>query len=243
MVIAAAAQVSASAAAPPRHHPKATPHHKPQAPALPRAPASLRDRIDELGKGFDGRVGIAVQSINDGWETGWKDHELYPQQSISKLWVSITALDAVDRGQLQLADKVTLTRSDLTLFHQPIAAEILKDGSYTTTVDDLLARAITTSDNMSHTHTGPNRLRGGLKDGWALSHKTGTGQELGGVQAGYNDIGILTAPDGRTSYAVAVMIKKTSTPLPVRMRLMNNVVRAVIAQYEMEHGGSGAGRG
>ena len=55
------------------------------------------------------------------------------------------------------------------------------------------------------------------------------------MQAGYNDIGILTAPDGK-SYAVAVMIKKTSMPLPVRMTLMNNVVRAVIAQHDHANG-------
>ena len=55
---------------------------------------------------------------------------------------------------------------------------------------------------------------------------------LGPAQAGYNDIGILIGPDG-SSYAVAVMIKKTSTPLGTRMALMNNVVRAVIAQHEM----------
>ena len=88
---------------------------------------------------------------------------------------------------------------------------------------------------MGNTHTGPNRLKGGLEPGWTLSHKTGTGQELDGVQAGYNDIGILTAPDGR-SYSVAVMIKKTSTPLTVRMKLMNNVVEAVIKQHEMSKG-------
>jgi beta-lactamase class A len=84
---------------------------------------------------------------------------------------------------------------------------------------------------MSNTSTGKNRLGGGLKPGWTLAHKTGTGQELGGVQAGYNDIGVLTAPDGR-SYAVAVMIGKTAVPLPVRMTLMNEVVRAVIAAHE-----------
>src|SRR5207245_2699126 len=61
---------------------------------------------------------------------------------------------------------------------------------------------------MSNTKTGANRLKGGLQPGWVLNHKTGTGQVLGAEQAGYNDIGILTAPDGR-SYAVAVMIKLT----------------------------------
>jgi len=88
---------------------------------------------------------------------------------------------------------------------------------------------------MGNTKTGANRLKGGLQPGWTLSHKTGTGQELGAMQAGYNDIGILTAPDGR-SYSVAVMIKKTSVPLPTRMALMNNVVRAVIAQHDMQTG-------
>jgi beta-lactamase class A len=310
------------------------------------APAYIRDRIDELGRSFDGRVGIAVSSIDDGWSTGWKAEELYPQQSVSKLWVAITALDAVDRGKVKLDDPVTLTRNDLTLFHQPIADEVLKTGSFTTTLGDLMLREITQSDNtandklmrtvggpqavramiahkhlgairfangeramqsriagltwsqdysignrffevrdalpmnirqtafdryvanpddgaapsaivsalarlkrgdllspasterlltiMSETHTGPNRLKGGLAPGWVLNHKTGTGQVLGGKQAGYNDVGILTAPDGK-SYAVAVMIKLTSTPLPVRMALMNDVVRSVIAQHDMQY--------
>jgi beta-lactamase class A len=319
---------------------------RPAAPTPPRAPAYLRERLDALGKAFDGRVGIAVRSVDEGWETGWKDDELYPQQSVSKLWVAITALDAVDKGKVRLDDRVTLTRSDLTLFHQPIRAKVL-NGGYTTSLEDLMEKAITTSDNtandklmrsvggadavrrmiaakrlgairfydgeralqskiagliwsqsysigggffearnalpmavrraafnryvedpydgasasaivsalarlkkgellspastarllniMGNTRTGPNRLKGGLQPGWTLSHKTGTGQELAGVQAGYNDIGILTSPDGK-SYTVAVMIKKTSTPLPVRMALMNNVVKAIIRQHEMAKG-------
>ena len=316
------------------------------APKPPAAPAALRDRIVRLGQAFDGRVGIAVRSVDEGWETGWKNNELYPQQSVSKLWVAITALDAVYKCRVSLDDRVTFTRSDLTVFHQPIRSLIL-GGGYTTSLSDLMVKAITTSDNtandklmravggpeavrsmisakrlgairfydgeralqskiagliwsqsysignaffeardalpmavrqaafnryiedpydgaapgaivtalarlkrgellspqstarlldiMGNTHTGPNRLKGGLQPGWSLSHKTGTGQQLGAVQAGYNDIGILTAPDGQ-SYSVAVMIKKTSTPLPVRMTLMNNVVKAVIAQHDMAKG-------
>jgi beta-lactamase class A len=347
-VLAASAQVGASAAQQPARAKAmaAKPLARPAARPAPAAPRYLAGRIDELGRGFDGRVGIAVRSVDEGWATGWKESELYPQQSVSKLWVSITALDAVDRGKVRLTDKVTLTRDDLTLFHQPIAALIGK-GTYTTTLDDLMFKAITTSDNtandklmrsvggakavramiaakglgairfyngeralqskiaglmwspsysvgsafwdarnalpyalrkaafdryvadpydgaspaaitnalaalkrgellspnstkrllsiMANTHTGPNRLKGGLAPGWTLSHKTGTGQELGPKQAGYNDIGILTAPDGR-SYSVAVMIKLTSVPLPTRMALMNEVVRAVIAQHDMQNG-------
>ena len=319
----------------------------------PAAPVYIRTRVAELGRNFNGRVGIAVRSVDEGWSAGWKPDELYPQQSVSKLWVAITALDAVDRGRVSLDERVTLTRADLTLFHQPIAAKVL-GGGHTTTLSALMFDAITKSDNtcndklmrsvggpqavrdmiarkglgairfyngekslqskiaglawspsysignafyaardalpssvrkaafdryvadpydgaapgaivgalarlkrgellspestrrllsiMGHTKTGANRLKGGLRAGWSLSHKTGTGQVYGPYQAGYNDIGILTAPDGR-SYAVAVMIKKTSTPLPTRMTLMNNVVRAVIAQHEMSRGAPYASRG
>ena len=312
------------------------------APTVP-APRYIDKRINELGRAFDGTVGIAVKSVEDGWSAGWNENVLTPQQSVSKLWVAIAALDAVDKGRIDLDDRVTLTKGDLTLFHQPIRAKIL-GGGHTTSLGNLLHEALTKSDNtandklmrtiggpdvvramiaakrlgairfydgerslqskiagltwtqsyaigrafyearnalpmavrraafnryledpydgasaqgignalarlkrgellspastakllsvMGNTRTGANRLKGGLKAGWTLSHKTGTGQVLGGTQAGYNDIGVLTAPDGR-SYAVAVMIKKTATPLSTRMKLMNEVVRATIAQHEM----------
>ena len=101
----------------------------------------VESRRPSSGAAFDGRVGIAVKSIDEGWATGWKADELYPQQSVSKLWVSITAMDAVDKGKVSLDDQVTLTRDDLTLFHQPIADEMLKTGSFTTTLGDLMVQA------------------------------------------------------------------------------------------------------
>ena len=309
-----------------------------------QAPQWLSTQLSALGSGFDGRVGIAVESVDQGWRTGWKAEQLYPQQSVSKLMVALTTMEQVDEQRRSLSDPATLGLGDLTLFHQPIAAQVRSSGgSFTTTVGALLSQAMQKSDNsandkllrlaggpravrtfiarhrlgeirfgdgeralqsriagltwrqsysvgdaffkarealpltlrqkafngyiadpydgaspfalvrvlarlkrgellspastarlltiMGDTTTGKNRLGGGLKPGWTLAHKTGTGQELGGVQAGYNDVGLLTAPDG-SSYAVAVMIGRTSTPLPVRMTLMNKVVRAVIAQHE-----------
>jgi beta-lactamase class A len=83
-------------------------------------------------------------------------------------------------------------------------------------------------DLMAGATTGPGRLGGGLSPGWTLAHKTGTGQDLGDMTTGYNDIGLLTAPDGRV-FAVAVMIASTRHPIPERMALMSDVTRAVIA--------------
>ena len=45
----------------------------PVARAVPPAPAYIHGRVTDLGKGFNGRVGIAVRSIDDGWSTGWNE--------------------------------------------------------------------------------------------------------------------------------------------------------------------------
>ncbi len=331
--------------------------HSSQLPSPPAAqaysPAAqqiLEARIRELGRTFAGDVGIAVRDVETGWATNWNGDQYFPQQSVSKFWVAITAFQRADAGQLDLNQQVTLRREDLTLFHQPVAADIGANG-YTTSIDNLIFRALTTSDNtcndavlrraggpdavrtmltrsglagvrfgpgermmqsqiaglqwspsysvgnafyqarnnvpierrraafqsyvddpidgatpdgitaalvrlqqgdllsprstqrllsiMSQTRTGRQRLTGGLADGWQIAHKTGTGQVLGAIQAGYNDIGILTAPDGR-HYAVAVMIGRTAAPIPQRMALMQNVTRAVIAYHNSGNSGSTA---
>src|SRR5687768_7471177 len=105
LAIATGAQVTASAATPPAAPPPRVVRAGP-AQVAPVAPAYLRERINALGRQFDGRVGIAVTSVDDGWTAGWKADELYPQQSVSKLWVAIAALDAADKGRVKMSDKI-----------------------------------------------------------------------------------------------------------------------------------------
>jgi len=317
------------------------------APGEAAARRALEQRIEQLGREFPGRVGIAVRDVETGWAASWRGDRLFPQQSVSKFWVALTAFDAIDKGRLDFGKRVTLTRSDLTLFSQPIAAQVGPNG-FTTTIDDLMHRAITRSDNtandfvlwqaggpeavrrfiarhgiqnvrfgpgerllqshiagvswqqsfsrrgafeaaraqvpasvrrqkfdayvedpidgasplgltqglamlqrgellsprstarmlsiMDQTRTGPMRLKGGLGPGWRIGHKTGSGQVFGGTQAGYNDIGLITAPNGKT-YALAVMIGRVSVPNIVRMRLMQNVTKAAIDYHEARRGG------
>jgi len=81
-------------------------------------------------------------------------------------------------------------------------------------------------DTMGASVTGRARLRAALPAGWKIAHKTGTGQELAGRNAGFNDVGLLTAPDGKR-YAVAVMIGDTRTPMRVRQQLIQNVCAAL----------------
>jgi len=81
-------------------------------------------------------------------------------------------------------------------------------------------------DTMGASITGRARLRAALPGGWKIAHKTGTGQDLAGRNAGFNDVGLLTAPDGKR-YAVAVMIGDTRTPMRVRQQLIQNVCAAL----------------
>ena len=83
---------------------------------------------------------------------------------------------------------------------------------------------------------GEERLNGGLGAGWALAHKTGTGQHLGPLQVGTNDVGVLTAPDGR-AYAVAVLVGASTQPMMVREGLMRQVARAVAEAWAADQRG------
>jgi len=148
LVCAASAQVAASAAAPPPV-PVYRPSPAPRIATVP-APTDLHDQVIGLARSFDGKAGIAIVSLRDGWEIDWNASSFFPQQSCSKLWVAITALDAVDKGRLSLDDKVTLGRGDLTLFHQPLRDKILGGGGHTTTLGSLMFDAITESDNTAN---------------------------------------------------------------------------------------------
>ena len=328
-----------------RPAPMPAPAPVPYRPAVgaERPPAGLEATIDALWRGFPGRTGIAVRRIDGNWSLARRGDEFFPQQSVSKLWVTLTTLAKIDAGQGALFDQVTITGDDLTLFNQPLARRVQSEGIVRESVDSLIDKAITGSDNtaneallryaggpdavrgflgqrgitgirfgpgerllqsriagvewqqrysagrgfeaargmvplelrqaalnrylanpedgaqpqavvdalaalargellspastrrvidtMHRTTSGPQRLKAGVPPGWRVAHKTGTGQVLGSLATGYNDIGILTAPDG-TRYAVAVMLASTTAPVPERMALMQAVSRAV-ADYHM----------
>ncbi len=306
-----------------------------------RPPPALAHTIAALGRDFPGRVGIAVTRVDSGWIVDHQGSQLFPQHSVSKTWVGLALADAIDKGQIRFSDRVTITKTDLTLFHQPIK-QFVDDDGYETTVEDLFYRAMTQSDNtandvllwrvggpdavrrfitnnglgnirfgpgerkfqsaiaglewrqdfsqgrafevarnklsaevrgqamirylndpldgaapnavvvalaklkrgellssamtrtflntMESALTGKQRVKAGVPPGWTYGHKTGTGQVLDGLVTGYNDVGIMTAPDG-TSYALAILIRSTRAPTSERQALMQAVAAAVAANH------------
>ncbi|MFL5297842.1 MAG: serine hydrolase [Phenylobacterium sp.] len=318
----------------------------PTGPVQPRpappAPAELQSRLEQLAAAYREPVGIAVTDVATGWTAQVAGDQTFPQQSVSKLWVALAVLQAVDQGKLALDQWVVMRPEDRSVFYQPLASRIRGPNGLAITLADLLRHALIESDNsandkliaelggadtvtaaiqakglhgvavggterdvqtrtagltwkpeygqtwifktaraqlpdaardqalatyladppdgatpvgivtalaalkrgellsrastdfmiglMSEARTGMMRMRAAVPSGWNLAHKTGTGPDWRGASVGINDVGLLTAPDGRT-YAVAVMIRQTSRPPFARHAIMQNVVRAVIAQW------------
>jgi beta-lactamase class A len=284
--------------------------------------------------------------LRGNWMASHRGDEVFPQQSVAKIWLAAAVLDQVDRGELSLEETVLIRPEDLSVFHQPVRALVIDDGRHVTTIAELISLTIAKSDNattdilmrrlggpeavrqilermglkgltageeqrelhpriaglswrpeyanlgvfnqarnmvpesrrnaliedyltapsdgatpnatvrglaalkdgrlispastqhllgvMASSNTGPRRLRGGLSEGWLIAHKTGTGPTRDGYAVGYNDVGLLTAPDGRT-YAVAVYIRRTGAGLGERQRVIAEVSRAVVEHWVAVH--------
>ncbi len=306
------------------------------------APQDLVASLDALVSNFSGVAGVSVASVDQGWLISSGGERKLPQQSVSKLWVTMTVLDQIDQGRLSLDTPLSISREDFTVFHQPVAALVRNGQPYQTNVGEVIRRAMQMSDNtcndkllrlvggpeavrdfiarrglgpirfgpgekllqaetaglewrpeysmgnafavararlapavrkaafeayvsdppdgaaplaiagalarlkrgellspastdwliqtMAAARTGRARVHAAVPPGWGYAHKTGTGQDLGGRTAGFNDVGILTAPDGR-SYALAVMVGDTRRPVRERQQLMQQVASAIVASH------------
>ncbi len=329
----------------PAPKPNTIPASKPRPigqPARVAPPTAMVEGIRSLWASYPDRVGIAVARSDGSWLISHRGDEPMPQQSVSKLLVAITLMQAVDDGRISLSEGVTVRKSDLTVFSAAMGALVGSEG-YATTYGDLLQRALTISDNtandvilgrvggasavramiaakglgairfggaehvlqsgtaglpwrdeyrqgrafqnarallsdetrqkamdayvasppdgatpaalarmllrlkkgdllssastqrilglMAASETGKQRLKGGVPYDWGYAHKTGTGQDFKGRTAGYNDIAIMTAPDG-TSYAVVVQIAETTRPVPERQQLMQGISSIVGANHQ-----------
>lgn len=154
-----------------------------QTGACARERMLLAPAIARLGRDFDGRVGIAVRKRGCVWTVGHALDRRMPQQSVSKLWVAIAVLDAVDRGRLSLDQRVALSRDDFVVFNQPLRAAVLQRGSVVLKVRDLLTHSLIHSDNLANDRLlrlvgGPEAVRAMLRRKGLAGIGFGPGERL-----------------------------------------------------------------
>jgi hypothetical protein len=88
------------------------PHPAGSGTIAPRiALASLRDRIAALGRAFNGRAGISIVSLSDGWQADYNATTLFRSKAAPSYGRDHRD-DAVDKGRVNLNDRVTLGRND-----------------------------------------------------------------------------------------------------------------------------------
>jgi beta-lactamase class A len=84
---------------------------------------------------------------------------------------------------------------------------------------------------MVETSTGPDRLKGKLPQGTQVAHKTGSsGSNEKGVTAAFNDIGIVTLPNGK-HYAIAVFITNSKENDEANAAIIAEISKAVWDYY------------
>jgi len=85
---------------------------------------------------------------------------------------------------------------------------------------------------MVETTTGTDRLKGQLPKGTEVAHKTGSsGQDDKGITAAFNDIGIVTLPNGK-HYAIAVFISNSKESDETNAAIIAEISKVVWNYYD-----------
>ena len=175
----------------------------------------LAGQLYRIGEEFDGRVGLAVVDVGRERSVHHNGNELMPQQSVSKLWVALTALDQADRGDFSIEDVTTIRRQDLTLFYQPVRSIVLTRGSFTTSYRDLIRRAIIQSDNTANDMVlnaigGPDAVRETIVQKRLGAIRFGPGERI--MQSG------IAGLEWRQSYSIANRFYEARDRVPDEVR-------------------------
>jgi len=88
-------------------------------------------------------VGVRVLGSDDGWF--WNGDRPMPMQSVFKAPLAAAVLDAADHGTIALDSTIELARTDLSPMYSPVRDSFPARRAWT--LDELLVRAVETSDN------------------------------------------------------------------------------------------------
>lgn len=110
----------------------------------------LTPKLEELMRPSGGRLGLAVQGVESGATFQLNGAETFPMASVYKLPIALTVLAKVDRGELTLERTVSLSQADVSVYHSPIAVDLLKSPrgkALPFSIAALLEALLVTSDN------------------------------------------------------------------------------------------------
>jgi len=107
--------------------------------------ADAQRELDQADAAVDGRLGACVGT--GGRLACNRGQERFAMQSVIKLLVAVAMFRQVDRGEIALDDKVTVSRSDISVGIQPLAKVLETKPEVTLDVRELIKRMLTESDS------------------------------------------------------------------------------------------------
>ena len=109
--------------------------------------AAIQKEVNSIAAAAKGHVGVSARLLENGETVASlnpRDH--FPMQSVYKLPISMAVLQAADAGEIKLADKVSISKSEFVgrAAHSPLRDEFPNGTSLT--VEELLRYALVESD-------------------------------------------------------------------------------------------------
>jgi beta-lactamase class A len=105
--------------------------------------------LQELVAESDGRVGICALDLAAAEPLCVNGAETFPLQSVMKLVVAGTVLDAIDHKRMELSDDIVVRPGEASPGPQDFANLVRNRGEITVTVENLMRRALVDSDSTS----------------------------------------------------------------------------------------------
>lgn len=112
-------------------------------------PEALRKSLEALAARLDGEVGIGVRDLRNGATVLVGGGKAYPMQSVYKFPIAAALLEQADQGRLSLSRTLRLGEEDFTAGWSPLADRIRRQGPREETVEAVLRRMVSESDNMA----------------------------------------------------------------------------------------------
>jgi beta-lactamase class A len=181
----------------------------------PAPPAELQADLQDLIDRYREPVGVAITDVPAGWTAQIAGDEVYPQQSVSKLWVALAVLQAVDDGKMRLDQWAVMRPDDRSVFYQPLASRIRDPDGLAITLADLLRHALIESDNSANDKL-IREIGGAGVVTRVIAEKGLAGLSVGGTE---RDLQTRTAGlEWRPEYGVTWLFKQARAQLPDAVR-------------------------
>jgi beta-lactamase class A len=108
---------------------------------------SLRIKIEQIVASAEGKIGVALQGLENNDTLTIDGNGKYPMQSVYKFPLALAVLSQVDKGTLSLDQQIYIKKSDLLPNTWSPLREKYPNGNIHVSLDELLTYTVSESDN------------------------------------------------------------------------------------------------